>query len=570
MDRALDRPRQPRHKIEKPPDLSVGYITIYSMSAIDLLQFLAQALFVLIFVVVTIKAVRRPLRANVDTALLFGVTAAIITEGAVTAALRVEPGRALAAVVGSLLMALPYLLLRLVDDFSAVPRLVMRGAAAGLALAVVSLAVVPPSVHAVWLTLLYVAYFLGLSVYVAIAFVRAARRSSGVTGRRLQAVALGTLCLGLAILVIGLQAAVPALTIWWVLLDHLCSLGTALGYFVGFAPPAWLRRAWQEPEMRAFLGRAARLPRLPDTRAIVRELEHGAASSLGAPHASVLLWDEQTGLLHAEIAGRRVELPSGYMAGGRAFAQQRPLFLTDAARDDPDHADLYRAYQANAVLAAPITAGEQRLGVLLIYAARASIFAEDDLGLARLLADQAAVILESRALIDEAARVRAREEATRLKDDFLSAAAHDLKTPLTTLLGQAQLLEMRARRDPAAPADPRGIGRIVAEAQRLKRLVLDVSRVEQGKLVGPREEIDLVAAARETCARQSSQRHRCVVDAAGPVAGLFDPVRVMQLLDNLVENALKYSPEGGEVRVRVRVWRGRVHTQGVYKLILPD
>jgi K+-sensing histidine kinase KdpD len=71
----------------------------------------------------------------------------------------------------------------------------------------------------------------------------------------------------------------------------------------------------------------------------------------------------------------------------------------------------------------------------------------------QLLADQAAVILESRALIDEAARVRAREEVTRLKDDFLSAAAHDLKTPLTTLVGQSQLLERRALRDPNAPAD---------------------------------------------------------------------------------------------------------------------
>jgi signal transduction histidine kinase len=169
---------------------------------------------------------------------------------------------------------------------------------------------------------------------------------------------------------------------------------------------------------------------------------------------------------------------------------------------------------------------------------------------------QAAVVLESRALIDEAARVRAREEVTRLKEDFLSAAAHDLKTPLTTLVAQAQLLERRAVRAPNAPADVEGIRRLVREAQRLKTLVLellDAARAEQGRLVGQREDVDLVALVQEICARHTSPRHPCIVDGPRSVAGVYDPVRIMQLVENLVENAVKYSPEGGAVRVKV--WR---------------
>jgi len=192
--------------------------------------------------------------------------------------------------------------------------------------------------------------------------------------------------------------------------------------------------------------------------------------------------------------------------------------------------------------------------VLVVYAPRAPIFAEDDLMLAQLLADQAAVILESRALIDEAARVRAREEATRLKDDFLSAAAHDLKTPLTTLITQAQLLERRATRNPDAPVEIAGVRRIVRESQRLNTLVLellDASRLEQGRLLGPREETDLVALATAVCERHASERHPCVVDASGPVVGIWDRVRVSQVVENLVENAVKYSPYGGEVTMRV-------------------
>ena len=138
------------------------------------------------------------------------------------------------------------------------------------------------------------------------------------------------------------------------------------------------------------------------------------------------------------------------------------------------------------MLAAPITVGDRRLGVLSVYARGAPIFADEDLALVQLLADQAAVVLESRALIDEAARVRAREEVARLKEDFLSAAAHDLKTPLTTLVAQAQLLERRATRHPEAPADLTSIQRMVAETNRLRTLVLellDAARTEQGRLV---------------------------------------------------------------------------------------
>jgi signal transduction histidine kinase len=209
-----------------------------------------------------------------------------------------------------------------------------------------------------------------------------------------------------------------------------------------------------------------------------------------------------------------------------------------------------------AVLAAPITAGDKRLGALVVYSPRAPVFAEDDLALVQLLADQAAVVLESRALIDEAARVRAREEVTRLKEDFLSAAAHDLKTPLTTLVAQAQLLERRAVRMPAAPADVEGIRRLVREAQRLKTLVLellDAARAEQGRLVGQREEVDLVALAQEICVRHTSPRHPCSVDAPRAVDGVYDPVRIVQLIENLVENAVKYTPEGGPVQVKI--WR---------------
>jgi signal transduction histidine kinase len=538
------------------------------MNALQLIQPLTDLLFGLIFVFALAQAIERPFRASLDAALLFGTVITVIVLSLITSIFKGAHGSIESALAGSLLMGLPYLLLRLVADFSTVPRWLMWLAEAGFALAVIGLFAIG-STHLGALALLYVAYFFLIEVYAASAFVREAHRASGVTARRMQAVALGSAFLGLALLVAGLGVVFPDLAGLWSALAQVLAIGSGAAYYVGFAPPAWLRRSWQEPELRQFLGRAANLPRLPDTPSILRALEDGAASSLGAPGASIGIWDETTQMLRFGENENR-EFPSGQLIAGRAFAAQRAIFSANAARDDPAYALVYRSTDVVSVLAAPITAGQKRLGVLAVYAPRAPIFAGDDLVLVQLLADQAAVILESRALIDEAARVHAHEQAARLKDDFLSSAAHDLKTPLTTLVAQTQLLQRRAERDPEAPADRPGLQRIVSEAKRLNGLVLellDASRLQEGHLPLDRSPVDLVALARDTCERHTSERHCCIVVASESVVGEFDPVRIRQLTENLIENAIKYSPNGGEVRVQI--WREgdsarlRVRDQGI-------
>src|SRR5438552_10332130 len=133
------------------------------MTADDLIQYLSWAIYVLIFVVATIRAVRRPLRANVDIALLFAVPALIV-------ALQV-PGELglippedpwVGAIAASLVVAMVYLLLRLVDDFSDVPVWLMRSVEVALGLLVagmVAFALSPPEPR--WLTVLFLLYLIG-------------------------------------------------------------------------------------------------------------------------------------------------------------------------------------------------------------------------------------------------------------------------------------------------------------------------------------------------------------------------------------------------------------------------
>lgn len=524
------------------------------MTALELVTQLTELIYVLVFLVVAWTATRRRTRTSVDIALFFGAIAVFIVESRVVATLGLEQVELVNDVVTILVIAMPYLLLRLVDDFSTVPFVIKRLAEAGLALSAIAfLATVgqPPTL----VVLAVVVYFAVLATYCAVKFIRGARRSSGVARRRLEAIAAGTLLLGVTILIAGLGPLFPPAAGVIDGVVQVCALGSAAAYFVGFAPPGILRRAWQEPELRAFLRRAASLPRLADTPSIVRALQDGTGSTLGA-RATIGLYDEETnklrfqdphGVLPNEIG------PSKYLVW-HVFETQQAEYFPDAVRAHPALAESYRVHGVRSLLIAPISAADTRLGALEAYTDHQPVFSEDDLDLVRLLADQAAVILESRNLIDQAARVRAHEEAARLKEDFISAAAHDLKTPLTTLVAQAQFLERRAVTEPSAPSDLAGIRRIVAESRRLSALVnelLDAAGLEQGKLVGRREPVDLAELARDVARRDSYEGRRITLSAAGPVIGTYDRRRIGQVLENLVENAVKYSPDESEVRVAI-------------------
>ncbi|MBA3533769.1 MAG: GAF domain-containing protein [Ardenticatenales bacterium] len=530
------------------------------MSAQQLIVDLSWAAYIVIFLITSMQALRHPRRATIDVALFFLVSALVIVIAELGRLGFLKTSDLLpAAMSGTLILLLSYVILRLLDDFAGVPKPWMRLAAGGWVLSSIPLFIwARPAKPPALVTILQIIYFVGPQLYAAIGFVRASRKSSGVTRRRMTAIAAGSVFLGLNVLFPQIGVVLPSLKEESQIISQVLGLASGISYYLGFATPGWLRRAWQEPELRAFLARAARLPRLPDTLSIIKELEAGAVSSVGAPNARIGLWDEETQTLRFYDGERVVEASPHQLEtpDGRSLLLQKPIFTDNFARDYP----LATVSVANdvrdftALLSAPITAGETWLGVLTVYSSRAPIFADDDLELVQLLAEQAAVILESRALIDEATRVQAREEATRLKDDFLSAAAHDLKTPLTTLMGQAQLLERKAQRNPEAPADLAGIQRIVQEAKRLKDLVLellDAARVEQGKLLGPREPVDLRALAQESVNRPRTSPHALVVEALERVDGSYDRIRIQQLLENLIENAIKYSPEGEEIRVKV-------------------
>jgi signal transduction histidine kinase len=148
-----------------------------------------------------------------------------------------------------------------------------------------------------------------------------------------------------------------------------------------------------------------------------------------------------------------------------------------------------------------------------------------------------------------------------LREEFLGIASHELKTPLTSIKGYVQMLTRRpSQRDTSAERLGGIYDALGRQVQRLEVLVtnlLDTARVQQGWLVLERRPTDLVEIARQVLARcadspEQTAQHRLTLVAAGPVEGVWDADRLDQVLTNLISNALKYSPAGGDVRVTLR------------------
>jgi signal transduction histidine kinase len=163
------------------------------------------------------------------------------------------------------------------------------------------------------------------------------------------------------------------------------------------------------------------------------------------------------------------------------------------------------------------------------------------------------VILRS----ERAARVLA-EAAIQARDEFLSVAAHELKTPLTSLRASAQILARRLAKGlieaPAWLTD--GLRTIDQQSERLTRLLaqlLDISRLDQSKIVVDREETDLAGLAQQlvTGFRARSGRHAITLRAEPGLVAEVDRLGIEQVLSNLLDNALKYSPEGGQIEVEI-------------------
>lgn len=246
-----------------------------------------------------------------------------------------------------------------------------------------------------------------------------------------------------------------------------------------------------------------------------------------------------------ELSGVLGDLPSQVLLTRRAR-----VCVPDS--HEPQLAALWAA-GLKAVMLVPLVAGGRALGVISLFAVKPGRkYVQKSIGLAEELAHRCAVAIESAHLYQEA------QNAIRLRDDFFSVASHELKTPVAALLAYTQFMLKRAKKQGGLNVDQidEALGEVHWQSDRIGRLVaqlLDTSYLDTGKLGLDPQMTDiasLVDAAVYT-ARASSPRHTISVSAASGSLAIVDPVRFEQVITNLVDNAIKYSPDGGPIEVEL-------------------
>jgi PAS domain S-box-containing protein len=155
-------------------------------------------------------------------------------------------------------------------------------------------------------------------------------------------------------------------------------------------------------------------------------------------------------------------------------------------------------------------------------------------------------------------------DAVAARDQFFSIAAHELRTPLTSLLGNAELLQRRLTREGGlSERDQRALRVIVEQGRRLNQLIsalLDLSRLEMGQFALELLPVDLGELARRIVEETlpSLDQHQVTLNVGDePLPVRADALRLEQVLQNLLQNAVKYSPDGGPITVTLERRDGR-------------
>lgn len=241
---------------------------------------------------------------------------------------------------------------------------------------------------------------------------------------------------------------------------------------------------------------------------------------------------------------------------GQALADRRPRFVAAGGAQQPTLAIV------------PLIAGEAPVGAFVFGLATGP--AEGEISpLLNGLAAHLAIALRHLQLAQEVKGLRQQfESQDRQRDEFLSIISHELKNPLASIKGYADLM---LRRSAKIPDDPNRKGLDIVSQQVTRTIGLleqisDIARIGMDRLQLDPHKTDLAAITRQVVeqARGISELHQITLEEpAGPIMGNFDELRIAQVLGNLLSNAIKYAPNGGPIEVSIQRVEGEQGAEAV-------
>lgn len=293
---------------------------------------------------------------------------------------------------------------------------------------------------------------------------------------------------------------------------------------------------------------------------LLREVLVRLQELIGADAAAILLVTEDGQYLAGRAAigleeEARVRVPMGRGIAGGIAVSGKPLIVDDLSKVEVISSIL--SENASSLVGAPLMIEDRVIGVIHVDTLEPHCFTEEDVNLLQLAADRVATAIERSRLYEaeKQARVEA-EAANRMKDEFLATISHELRSPLHAILGWVTLLR---EGNLSAQAATRAFETVERSARAQNRIIsdlLDVSRIINGQLHLNVKTLKLapvieagVEAVRPAADAKGISIQMALDRHAGPIAG--DPDRLQQIVWNLISNAIKFTPNGGIVQVRL-------------------
>ena len=242
----------------------------------------------------------------------------------------------------------------------------------------------------------------------------------------------------------------------------------------------------------------------------------------------------------------------------------KPVYRRDMVQPEYPEEERFRELGLRSRFVTPLYLGARTIGMLSLVRREPNAFTEEEMELVGLLGRLVASAVQNiRAYEAERKTVEELRRLSALRADFVSLVSHELRTPMAAVIGSARTLQQRWRE---LTGDQREsfLELIAGETGRLATLisdVLDTSRIDAGTFTFRFSDVDLGELVRDSvaAAEVSSDEVALRADVQEPLPVVRgDPERLRQVLMNLLDNAIKYSPEGDEVHVRAYAEDGRV------------
>ena len=333
------------------------------------------------------------------------------------------------------------------------------------------------------------------------------------------------------------------------------------------ADPTHVRRDQAHGRMAEALAKvAATLVQVRDTPALSQRIVDELRSMFETLGVMFCRLDPETDSLRAVAVsgdvGPEYDIHVVFAAGmgtpGLAVTEPRPVVLPDVLADArvqlaPEMRDLISRAPFRAVLAVPVILHNRIIGTLCLLDRKGRLFSDDEAWFLQAVAHQAALALENARLYEEAERLRTEAvAANQAKDVFIATLSHELRTLLNGALGWARVLRTGQPDKAAIDHALEAVERNCTLQARLIDDVLDVSRIITGKLKLSIERVELsaiVAQSIEELQRAADEKGVILAARIDPNTGSVDgdPLRLHQVVTNLVSNGIKFTPRGGRV-----------------------